>query len=103
MVLKKIPFAQAHEAAGACVALCEASDRQLHELSDAEFVAIHAALDAGVRTVLSVQGAINSRTTAGGTAPVLVAAQIATAGQANATQISLITSAQASFAEMMRS
>ena len=103
LVLKKIPFAQAHEAAGACVALCQASDRQLHQLTDSELLAIHSALDSGVRSVLSVEGALNSRTTAGGTAPVLVAAQIADALAANADQVALITSAQRAFREMMAS
>ena len=103
LVLKKIPFAQAHEAAGACVALCQATNRQLHQLTDTEFLAIHSALDPGVRVVLSVEGALNSRTTAGGTAPVLVAAQIAHAVTANTEQVALITSAQRVFREMMGS
>ena len=101
LVLKKIPFAQAHEAAGACVALCEASDRQLHELTDFEFLAIHSALDGAVRMVLNVEGALNSRTTAGGTAPLLVAAQITDALTANSKQTALIISAQTAFREMM--
>ena len=103
LVLKKIPFAQAHDAAGACVALCQASNRQLHELTDAELLSIHSALDAGVRMVLTVQGALNSRTTAGGTAPALVAIQISDAIAANTEQVALITSAQRAFREMMGS
>jgi argininosuccinate lyase len=42
---KKVPFAIAHEAAGKCVAMCESSDRQLHQLTDAEFLQIHPQLD----------------------------------------------------------
>lgn len=103
LVLKKIPFAKAHDAAGACVTLCEASNRQLHQLTDTELLNIHPMLDEGVRSVLTVHGALNSRTTSGGTAPVLVAAQIADAVKANAEQAALIISKQTSFLEMMRS
>ena len=98
---KSVPFADAHEAAGKCVAMCETSNRQLHELTDAEFLQVHPQLDGGVRDVLTVLGAINSRTTSGGTAPVLVAAQIKDALAANAKTEKEIASKQAAFSEMM--
>jgi argininosuccinate lyase len=98
---KSVPFADAHEAAGKCVAVCETSNRQLHELTDAEFLQAHPQLDGGVRDVLTVLGAINSRTTSGGTAPVLVAAQIKDALAANAKTEKEIASKQAAFSEMM--
>ncbi|CAB4839046.1 MAG: argininosuccinate lyase [Actinobacteria bacterium] len=101
LVLKKIPFAQAHEAAGKCVALCEKDGRGLHQLSDSELASVHPALDAGVRAVLTVDGALNSRTTHGGTAPDLVAAQISLALKINSGTMATITSAQAHFSEMM--
>ena len=98
---KKVPFAQAHEAAGKCVAMCEISDRQLHELTDAEFVQAHPLLDGGVRDVLSVQGALNSRTTVGGTAPALVTQQIKDALIANDKTSQEIASKHKVFSEMM--
>jgi argininosuccinate lyase len=98
---RSVPFADAHEAAGRCVAMCETSARQLHELTDAEFLKVHPQLDGGVREVLTVQGAINSRTTSGGTAPVLVAAQIKDALAANAKTEKEIASKQRAFSEMM--
>lgn len=67
LVRVHIPFAQAHEAAGKCVALCESTQRELHELTDAEFLEIHPSLSPDVRTVLSVTGALASRTTRGAT------------------------------------
>ena len=100
---KSVPFAVAHEAAGKCVAMCEDSGRQLHQLSDAEFLQVHPQLDGGVRDVLTVHGAINSRTTSGGTAPVLVAAQIKDALAANSNTEKEIASKQAAFSEMMSS
>ena len=100
---KSVPFAVAHEAAGKCVAMCEDSDRQLHQLSDAEYLQVHPQLDGGVREVLTVHGAINSRTTSGGTAPVLVAAQIKDALAANSNTEKEIASKQAAFSEMMSS
>jgi argininosuccinate lyase len=98
---KGVPFAVAHEAAGQCVGMCESSDRELHQLTDAEFLQVHPQLDGGVRDVLTVHGAINSRTTTGGTAPALVAAQIKVALAANAKTEKEIASKHAAFSEMM--
>jgi len=98
---KSVPFAEAHEAAGKCVAKCESSARQLHELTDAEFLQVHPQLDGGVRDVLTVHGAINSRTTSGGTAPVLVTAQIKDALAANSKTEKEIASKHKAFSEMM--
>jgi argininosuccinate lyase len=98
---KSVPFAVAHEAAGKCVAMCESSGRELHQLTDAEFLQANSQLDGGVRDVLTVQGAINSRTTAGGTAPALVIAQIKAALAANAKTEKEIASKRAAFSEMM--
>ncbi len=98
---KRVPFSQAHEAAGKCVALCEASDLQLHQLTDAQFLHVHPQLDGGVRAVLTVHGAINSRTTLGGTAPELVARQIKDAQIANAKTEQIIASRMQAFSEMM--
>jgi argininosuccinate lyase len=77
LVRANIPFAHAHEAAGKCVALCESSGRQLHQLTDAELVHIHASLLPDVRDVLTVHGALASRTTFGGTSPESFKVQIA--------------------------
>jgi len=101
LALKSVSFAEAHEAAGKCVAMCETSGRQLHELTDSEFLQVHPQLDGGVRDVLTVHGAINSRTTSGGTAPVLVTAQIKDALAANSKTEKEIASKQAAFSEMM--
>jgi argininosuccinate lyase len=101
LALKSVPFAEAHEAAGKCVAMCETSGRQLHELTDSEFLQVHPQLDGGVRDVLTVHGAINSRTTSGGTAPVLVTAQIKDALAANSKTEREIASKHKAFSEMM--
>ncbi|MFM6940677.1 MAG: argininosuccinate lyase [Candidatus Planktophila sp.] len=77
LVRAHIPFAHAHEAAGKCVALCESSGRQLHQLTDAELAHIHPSLLPDVRDVLTVHGALESRTTIGGTSPTSFASQIA--------------------------
>jgi len=98
---KSVAFAEAHEAAGKCVSMCESSSRQLHQLTDTEFLQVHPQLDGGVRDVLTVHGAINSRTTSGGTASVLVAAQIKDAIAANAKTEKEIASKHKAFSEMM--
>ena len=98
---KNVPFAQAHEAAGKCVAMCETTGRQLHQLTDEDFLSAHPSLDGGVREVLTVHGALNSRTTSGGTAPTLVAQQIKDALISNSKTQQEIASKQKAFSEMM--
>ena len=98
---KNVPFSQAHEAAGKCVALCESSARQLHQLTDDELASVHPQLDGGVREFLTVHGALNSRTTSGGTAPTLVAQQIKDALTANGKTSQEIASKRKAFSEMM--
>ena len=101
LVRAHVPFSQAHEAAGSCVALCEKTNRELHELTDAEFLTIHPSLSGGVREVLTVSGALNSRTTKGGTAPVEVANQLNDLSVKNAEFTKLISSRTAAFSGMM--
>ena len=101
MVRAHIPFSQAHEAAGACVALCEKSSRELHELTDAELLAIHPSLTGEVREVLTVAGALSSRTTTGGTAPSEVAIQLKNLADQNVEFAKLISSKAAAFSGMM--
>ncbi|MDQ6657037.1 MAG: argininosuccinate lyase [Actinomycetota bacterium] len=85
LVRQGIPFRSAHEAAGACVALAEADDRGLHQLSDAELAAVHPSLTPEVRAVLTVAGSLASRDGVGGTAPVRVAEQLVTLAERIAT------------------
>jgi len=101
LVRKNVPFAQAHEAAGACVALCEKLSCELHELSDDQFAGIHSSLDPKIREVLTVQGAIASRTTAGGTAPSQVSKQISNALAKTSDSRSEIANKIKAFSEMM--
>jgi argininosuccinate lyase len=101
LVRKNVPFAEAHEAAGACVALCEKHSCQLHELTDQQFLEIHPALEPNVRDVLTVEGAIASRTTTGGTAPSQVLVQISDAMKKMLDQRKEIASKMQAFSEMM--
>ncbi|MBM9467788.1 argininosuccinate lyase [Nakamurella sp. YIM 132084] len=77
LVRQGVPFRDAHEAAGECVALAESTGRNLDELTDVEFAGISPALMPAVREVLTVEGALASRSAIGGTAPVRVAEQLA--------------------------
>ena len=101
LVRKNVPFAEAHEAAGACVALCEKHSCQLHELTDQQFLEIHPALEPTVRDVLTVEGAIASRTTTGGAAPSQVLVQISDAMKKTLDQRKEIASKMQAFSEMM--
>jgi argininosuccinate lyase len=101
LVRAKVPFAHAHDAAGKCVALCESSGRQLHELTDAEFAGIHPELKGDVRDVLTVHGALETRTTIGGTSPSSFKAQIKEATAVTSAYIKEFTDKAKAFSEMM--
>ena len=77
LVRQGVPFRIAHEVAGACVRRCEELGIELDELSDEQFAAISEHLTPEVRTVLTVEGSVASRSGRGGTAPVRVAEQLA--------------------------
>jgi argininosuccinate lyase len=101
LVRAHIPFAHAHEAAGKCVALCESSGRQLHQLTDSELVHIHPSLLPDVRDVLTVHGALNSRTTVGGTAPSAFKAQLQELNTVVTTNSNQFSDKQQAFSAMM--
>jgi argininosuccinate lyase len=101
LVRAHIPFAHAHEAAGKCVALCESSGRQLHQLTDAELVHIHPSLLPDVRDLLTVHGALNSRTTIGGTSPSSFADQIKGLTSLVESESTKISDKQKAFSAMM--
>lgn len=81
LVRQGVPFRVAHEVAGACVRACEQHEPpvELWELTDDELAAVSPHLTPEVRTVLSVEGSVASRSAHGGTAPVRVAEQLARA------------------------
>ena len=79
LVLRGMPFRHAHEVAGRCVQAAEARGVELWDLTDEELAAASPALTADVRRVLTTEGALASRATAGGTAPDQVRTQLATA------------------------
>jgi len=101
LVRANVPFAHAHEAAGRCVALCESSSRQLHQLTDAEFSAIHPELKGDVRDVLTVHGALASRASSGGTSPGSLKEQIKVASAANEKSKKEFHAKAVAFSEMM--
>lgn len=76
VVKQGVPFREAHEIAGACVRKAEQLGTDLNGLSDDDFQSIHRSLTSEVRSVLTVQGSINSRNTVNGTAPDAVRRQI---------------------------
>jgi len=101
LVRAHVPFAEAHEAAGKCVALCEKEGIQLDQLSDQQFKSIHCALNPEIRKVLTVEGAIASRTTFGATGPAAFSDQIKLA-TANLTRLTKVIAEQRkAFSEMM--
>ena len=71
-----MPFREAHELSGAAVKLAEGRGVELWDLTDEEYAAISAHLTPEVRTVLSTEGSLNSRSAQGGTAPSAVLAQL---------------------------
>ena len=81
MVRQGVPFREAHEASGACVRLAEERGVDLVELTDEELAGVDKRLKPSVREVLTIDGAVASRATKGGTAGVRVAEQRETVRQ----------------------
>lgn len=75
MVRQGVPFREAHEASGACVRIAEKRGVDLVDLTDEELKGVDKRLTPEVRKVLTIDGAVASRTTKGGTAGVRVAEQ----------------------------
>ncbi|WP_293772998.1 argininosuccinate lyase [uncultured Corynebacterium sp.] len=75
MVREGVPFREAHEASGACVRIAESRGVDLVDLTDEEFASVDSRLTGAVREVLTIDGAVASRATKGGTADVRVAEQ----------------------------
>ncbi len=72
-----VPFREAHDITGRAVRAAEAAGTDLDGLSDAALLATDARLTPAVRSVLSVEASVASRTSHGGTAPANVRAAIA--------------------------
>ena len=79
LVRNGVAFRDAHEIAGACVRVAEERGVELWDLDDATFAGISPSLTPDVREVLSLEGSVSSRASYGGTAPVRVREQLATA------------------------
>ncbi|MFT4108127.1 argininosuccinate lyase [Propionicimonas sp.] len=77
LVRRRVPFARAHEIAGACVRFCEAEGIELSDLTAAQLGEISAELGPDVLDVLTVEGSVSSRNGRGGTAPDRVREQLA--------------------------
>ncbi|RZU65690.1 argininosuccinate lyase [Microterricola gilva] len=77
LVKQHVPFRDAHEITGAMVKYCEDHGLELDEVDDAALLAIDPRLTPAVRSVLTIEGSVNSRDGLGGTAPVRVAEQLA--------------------------
>jgi len=99
---KAVPFAQAHEAAGECVRLCEKSGIELHELSDEQLLKIHPELAPDLRDSLITSGAVASRTSSLGTSTSSVLAQISDLKDATKEAKSWISNEVARFSGMMK-
>ena len=76
LVREGVAFRIAHEVAGACVQRAESQGIELWDLSDADLGEISPYLNPAVRSVLSVDGSLNSRNAFGGTAPARVTEQL---------------------------
>jgi argininosuccinate lyase len=81
LVKKNLPFRQAHRVVGEIVALCQQRNIELAELPLAELRQFSTLIDDDVFAVLSAEGSVNSRVSAGGTAGARTAEALARAEQ----------------------
>ncbi len=72
LVKKNLPFRQAHGVVGRIVAFCQQRNMELAELSLKELQQFSDQIEADIFDVLTTEGSVNSRTSAGGTAGVRV-------------------------------
>lgn len=77
LVRRRVPFARAHEIAGAAVRFCETHHQELSDLTEAQLAEISPELDLGLLSVLTAAGSVASRNGRGGTAVEAVRAQLA--------------------------
>jgi argininosuccinate lyase len=77
LVRHGVPFREAHEAVGRLVAWCAQHNCDLPDVDDAQLALLSPHLTPGIRSVLSVRGALEARSARGGTAPERVAEQMA--------------------------
>ena len=82
LVRQRVPFAQAHEIAGATVRSCERWDIELTDLTPEQLREISPRLTPDVLGVLTVQGSIDSRNGRGGTATSRVREQLSEVDEA---------------------
>lgn len=82
LVRQGVPFASAHDIAGAAVKYCEHAGIQLADLTCDQLAEISPELNAGVLEVLTTSGSVASRDGRGGTSPVRVREQLAELAQA---------------------
>ncbi|CAN5180103.1 argininosuccinate lyase [soil metagenome] len=75
LVRQRVPFREAHEISGALVQFCEQNGLDLDGPTDEQYLSISPYLTGGVRSVLTIEGSVASRTGVGGTAPERVAEQ----------------------------
>ncbi len=76
LVRQNVPFREAHDITGALVQFCEKNGLELDQPSDADYESLSPHLTAEVRTVLTIERSVESRTGRGGTAPVRVGEQL---------------------------
>lgn len=82
LVRQGVPFARAHDIAGAAVKYCERAGIELADLAGDQLSQIAPELDARVLDVLIITGSVASRDGRGGTAPERVREQLAELAQA---------------------
>ncbi|MDQ1531418.1 MAG: argininosuccinate lyase, partial [Microbacteriaceae bacterium] len=76
LVKQGVPFREAHEITGALVRAAEERTVPLEGLSDDELAAVSPRLTPEVRSVLTIEGSVASRTGVSGTAPARVREQL---------------------------
>ena len=97
-----VPFAIGHEISGKCVQQAEKLGKEVHELSDAELLAVDSRLTSEIRRTLSAEGAISSRTSIGGTSTASLIKQIHDLNKRNQDFISYFDKQRSHFLEMIQ-
>jgi len=77
LVRRHVPFREAHEISGKLVRFCEEHGLELDEPTDEDYASVSPHLTGEVRSALTVEASLASRSGIGGTAPARVTEQLA--------------------------
>jgi argininosuccinate lyase len=80
LVMKGVPFREAHEIVGRLVAYCVKKNKEIIDLSIEEFRGFHGAFEKDIYSRITIENVVNARKSVGGTSKKMVLKRIRNGG-----------------------